>query len=155
MRARLAWCALGLALCAGGAFAETPAAAAGRQAQSIARATMSPFCPGKTIAACPSPRAEQWRADIRAWVSQGASAGEIQARLQRRAPGFDLEGRPGRGWDWALPLGALAVVTIWLLVLLARLRPRGDGEQAAPPLAAGADDAELDTRLEAELLEVG
>ena len=63
--------------------------AAARRAQQLAGATMSPFCPGKTIDACPSPRAGAWRADLRRWTAEGVDSAEIRRRLQARVPGFD------------------------------------------------------------------
>ena len=118
-----------------------------RRTQAIARETMSPFCPGKTIDACPSPAARAWRADIRAWVARDVTSEEIHRRLQSRVPQFDLEGRPGRAWDWALPLGAFALMTGWLLWLL--VRGRNAREQRLVPEEP--QDDELDARLNAEL----
>ena len=123
-------------------------AALSRQAQAVARNTMSPFCPGKTIDSCPSPRAEAWRRDIRAWLAAGATRAEIMQRLQSRAPTFDLEGRPGRGWDWLIPVGAMAVATLWLCVLWRRHRPQPkEGDSRSETL----ERDELDRRIDADL----
>lgn len=120
-----------------------------RRAQRIAVTTMSPFCPGKTIDACPSPKAGEWRADIRRWSEAGVPSREIRTRLQARVPGFDLSGRPGASWDWALPVGAVALATLWLVLLLRRLlRPA-----ATEPTVVNdeAESDELEVRLNREL----
>lgn len=119
-----------------------------RRNQSLMGSIMSPFCPGKTIESCPSPRAEAWRRDISAWVREGASGEEIRTRLQARVPGFDLSGRPGVSWDWALPVGALALASVWLLVMVMRFR-KNPGAQPTYDSAASRDA--LDDRLDREL----
>src|SRR5690606_7766162 len=50
------------------AVSETPDEQS-RRAAEIYKTTMSPFCPGRTIDACPSPYATEWRDDIRQWVA--------------------------------------------------------------------------------------
>src|SRR5688572_27271063 len=50
-----------------------------RQAESIGRSIMSPFCPGRTVSACPN--AGPWREDIRRWLTEGVDAIEIKRRL--------------------------------------------------------------------------
>jgi cytochrome c-type biogenesis protein CcmH/NrfF len=64
-----------------------------RKATSISRQTMSPFCPGRTLADCPSEYAAEWRRDIRQMVAEGKSASEIQAELESRVGG-NLSGIP-------------------------------------------------------------
>ena len=43
----------------------------------VAKSIMSPVCPGRLIADCPSPEAEQLREVIRRQIKQGKSKGEI------------------------------------------------------------------------------
>lgn len=117
-----------------------------RVEQSLMGSIMSPFCPGKTIDSCPSPRAEVWRHDIRQWVSEGESGEQIRARLQARTPNFDISGRPGVTWDWALPVAAMALATLWLASRVRR-------DKGTPPPSATSEtkrDA-LDERLDREL----
>lgn len=101
------------------------------QAFDIAQRTMSPFCPGRTLADCPSGKATEWRQDIRAMLEQGKSAAEIQKILNQRA-GTNLTGTPESSLGWALPvglcLGALGVLTL----VLRRIR-----QDEAPPEQAG------------------
>jgi cytochrome c-type biogenesis protein CcmH/NrfF len=145
--------------------AQAPAAAAlsdqerDRQAESIARSIMSPFCPGRTVSACPN--AGPWRDDIRNWVSEGVPAEEIRARLAARVPAHNLEGAPIEKHSWVLPVG-LSVLGIGMLVFLLRylVTPRRedplDGTGAAAREATGPDaDAaaseDWDKRLDQEL----
>jgi len=58
--------------------AEVDADAAQQRAGGIIARTASPFCPGKTLEACPSPGAAEWRADIRRWTAAGALAAMAQ-----------------------------------------------------------------------------
>ena len=66
-----------------------------KDAASIARQTMSPFCPWRTLADCPSPNAAAWRAEIQELLEQGKSPREIQLMFEGRAE-RDLSGIPHR-----------------------------------------------------------
>lgn len=162
------WCVLSLvcvsALCATayGASAETPEDQA-RRAAEIYKTTMSPFCPGRTVDACPSPNATAWRDDIRLWVSEGLSTEEIRRRLKKRAD-QDLSGAPTTAADSVLPVVA-TVLSLVLLGFLLRLLvkpganslPTSAGE-TLPTKERGktaaqdkASEDELDDRLKREL----
>jgi cytochrome c-type biogenesis protein CcmH/NrfF len=136
-----------------------------RQAEAIARSIMSPFCPGRTVSACPV--SGPWRADIRKWVAEGVDADEIKRRLHERVPDHNLMGVPKNRLGWALPVG-LGVAAIGILVFLLRylVGPKAGGasgareEAAAPaakaqpstsPAASRANGEDYDERLEQEL----
>lgn len=85
----------------------------------IYKTTMSPFCPGRTLDACPSPNATAWRDDIRHWVAEGLSTEEIRHRLAQRTE-QDLTGAPSTALDAVLPFGA-TVLSLVLLGALLRL----------------------------------
>lgn len=132
------------------AHAQAPSEELGlsQRSRAIERSTMSPFCPGKTLYDCPSPRAAEWRADIRGWLAEGATAEQIRRRLQAREPEFDLDGARPSG---VVMGGLLALVTLIMLavgvVVWRRSRSPGldeDDDEPEPP-------SELDARLEAEL----
>ncbi len=130
-----------------------PAASAqGDRALSIARRTMSPFCPGATVDGCTSPRAAEWRRDIRGWVDEGLSDAEIQSRLQARAPEFNLSGLPSEQ-DWTFPFSATLVASVILFFAARRLvrRRQESGESVANESAGESSEDELDARLDAEL----
>jgi cytochrome c-type biogenesis protein CcmH/NrfF len=120
----------------------------GQRTRAIAENLMSPFCPGMTLAACTSPAAREWRADIREWVNQGLGDDEIRSRLEQRA-GHDLSGTPRSALGWFLPLTITAGSMALLAWLLYRWRRTDDAKPKAPkPVEL---DAALDARLEARL----
>jgi len=119
----------------------------GRQVQSIVRNTLSPFCPGKTLNSCPSPKAGEWRRDIREWVEAGVPEPEIRDRLQARVPAFDLSIPPVKS-GWVIPAVAVALSTLWFVVMARKFRGRGGPRRQAkaPP-----QNQDLDARLDEEL----
>jgi cytochrome c-type biogenesis protein CcmH/NrfF len=124
---------------------ETPAES--RQVQSIVRKTASPFCPGKTLDSCPSPKAGEWRRDIREWVGEGVSEPEIRDRLQARVPGFDLSIPPVKS-GWVIPVIAVVLSTWWFVAMARRFRRRDTSGQE---VEARMQDPTLDARLDEEL----
>jgi cytochrome c-type biogenesis protein CcmH/NrfF len=134
-----------------------------RQAESIARSIMSPFCPGRTVSACPN--AGPWREDIRKWVAEGVDADEIKQRLSERVPEHNLMGVPKNRLGWVLPVG-LGVGAIGILIFLlrylvsakagaagtAREEPAAPVAKAKPGAAAArANGEDYDERLKQEL----
>lgn len=105
---------------------------------------MSPFCPGRTVSACPN--AGPWRDDIRRWVGEGVDSNEIKRRLAERVPDHNLGGAPKNRLGWILPVG-LALAAVGLLVFLLRYLtgPRagaaGTGGQALGAAAGGSEHA--------------
>ena len=138
-----------LALACAGASAED-APNEGRRVQSIVRHTASPFCPGKTLDSCPSPKAGEWRRDIHRWVSDGVSEPEIRDRLQARVPGFDLSIPPVKS-GWVIPAIAVVLSTFWLIVMARRFY-RGS-QRRSEPTRFEASEA-LDARLDDELTQL-
>jgi cytochrome c-type biogenesis protein CcmH len=132
------------------------------KAAAIARQTMSPFCPGRTLADCPSEYAAEWRRDIRQLLAEGKSPVEIQDELERRA-GANLSGSPARDTSYWIP-AAFALLGVGVLgAIFVRLRtapaPRDTkaaaDQEAAPHSGTTAakpniDDARLDAELAAE-----
>ena len=121
-----------------------------RQVQTIVRNTASPFCPGKTLDSCPSPKAAEWRQDVHEWVAEGVPESEIRDRLQARVPGFDLSIPPVK-WGWVIPLLALILSTSWFVVMARRFRRRGASQRHRPRVQS--QDA-LDARLDHELAQL-
>lgn len=133
-----------------------------REAASVASAVMSPFCPGRTLSACPSPRAAEWRAEIGAWVAEGVPRDEIVQRLQARVPDLNLTSDRNALYGWIAPALALLVLGALVLGVGRRLlrgrrheRPDALSASAGPgPSAATTDDPALapyTELLEAEL----
>lgn len=129
-----------------------------REAESIARSVMSPFCEGRTISACPV--AGPLRDDIRKWVHEGVPADQIRDRLHNMFPQHNLLGVPPNRLGAALPVGAglLAAAALFFafryLLRPAKAKPaaaKADGADPKPSPAQkpGEDyDARLDEELE-------
>ena len=118
-----------------------------RQVQGIVRNTLSPFCPGKTLDSCPSPKAGEWRRDIRAWVAEGVPESEIRTRLQERVPDFNLSIPPVKS-GWVIPVVALVLSTLWFIVMALKFRRRGPIQREGE---TGGREPNLDARLDEEL----
>ena len=84
--------------------ASDPAGSAGSSAAEVAEAKdlatqlshdlMSPYCPGRTIATCPSPQARKLETSILEQAMAGRTRVEIEAQLAERFP--DIRGYIGR-----------------------------------------------------------
>jgi cytochrome c-type biogenesis protein CcmH/NrfF len=126
-----------------------------REAESIARSVMSPFCEGRTISACPV--AGPLRDDIRKWVHEGVPAPEIRDRLHQMFPEHNLLGVPPNRLGAALPIGAALLAAAALFFAFRYLlKPKA----AAPAKTDGADpkpsatqkpSEDYDARLDEEL----
>ena len=130
----------------------------------LAHELMSPYCPGRTLSACPSERA----AEVRQWIllqeAAGATREEVVANLEARF-GEQIYSAPAvRGWGlaaWALPLGALGLGALVVIWVLRRMVVRRDAEPLATESDAssiavstdssGARDTELERLVDAEL----
>ncbi|MEE3329094.1 MAG: cytochrome c-type biogenesis protein CcmH [Myxococcota bacterium] len=123
---------------------------------------MSPFCPGRTLAACTSPQA----AELRQWIllqeAAGTSREEVIVILEERF-GDAIRSTPEvEGWGlaaWLLPVSALAIGAVLVFLVLRRLvgPPSGTRPDSAtqadrePPAAGSADDQDLARRVDQEL----
>jgi cytochrome c-type biogenesis protein CcmH/NrfF len=128
--------------------------------QSLSNDLMSPYCPGRTIASCPSPQARQLEDHILAQAQAGKSREEIETALVDRF-GQSMMGyqpQPVLLYGSAL-VGLLALVALVMMGRRWVRRPAGVGVAAAVAAGAAAgataqpSRAELD-RLEDELDEV-
>ncbi len=130
-----------------------------REAAAIARQTMSPFCPGRTLSDCPSEYATAWRRDIREMVARGMSAAEIQKELESRV-GENLSGSPNRDASYGVSIGLALGAALVLFFVLSKLRqnsrttdkPKAEKTRASEEKEVAIDpNAVDDTRLEEEL----
>jgi cytochrome c-type biogenesis protein CcmH len=114
---------------------------------------MSPFCPGLTLANCPSVYADTLRVSVRARVLAGESPDSIVESLVA-AFGEGIRGAPrARGFGlalWAMPLVALGLggigVIWWLRVRGVQARPAlvTDGPDGGAPAPTPAELAGLE-----------
>jgi cytochrome c-type biogenesis protein CcmH/NrfF len=104
-------------------------------AYDLAGELMSPFCPGRTLASCPSPQAGELIQWIATQEAAGATREEVVRMLIERYGEDILGAPPAKGitlWAWVLPvLGFLAIGAFALLVLRRIVAP------AASPARAG------------------
>jgi cytochrome c-type biogenesis protein CcmH/NrfF len=117
-------------------------------ARSIINETLSPFCPGLILAACPSPQADSLRKVIVLRVSNGDSRERIEADLARsfgdqlraapKAAGFGLVA-------WLAPSTLLLVGGIGIFFWLrgAKAPPTASASASPRPTGSLADDARL------------
>lgn len=137
-RGALALLVAGLTLIGPAAAQQYPAeveTAAGR----IFTSTMSPYCPGRTLATCPSPQAADLRDEVKAWVAAGLSNDSIQGILYARYGEIVRAAPRARGVGliaWVVPGLVLLVGGMLLVVWLADVR-----DARPPPIAPDPGDA--------------
>ncbi len=105
----------------------------------VSQEVYSPYCPGKTLAMCPSAQALNTRMEVQEWAREGMSADEIKAVLfDRYGQEYELVEPSTR--DNALLLGGIlggmvvAVFLVGFVLTRGHLRTRDDDEDS------GADD---------------
>jgi len=101
----------------------------------------SPYCPGRTLATCPSPQARKLEAQILEQAREGQSRETIEKTLVERFPDIrGYIGRPELVWGTAVA----ALVALILLYGAARRWVRGSPRtQAEAPAPASPDAAAL------------
>ena len=125
------------------------------KAQRLFGELMSPYCPGLTLATCPSPGADSLRADIRTRLDRGETPRAIRAAYVSDWGERILGAPPVRHWGivlWLMPgvllLLGVAVLTMWLRRLRPTLEESTSGDALLDVGAVTPVDQE---RLEAEL----
>ena len=123
---------------------------------------MSPFCPGRTLAACTSPQAAELRQEILLLEAAGASEEEVRANLLERY-GDSIRAAPkAEGWGlsaYVLPAVfflAAGGLVVFLLQRMVRSTPTSErqssaGAAAPPPLGTPEEEAELARVVDEEL----
>jgi cytochrome c-type biogenesis protein CcmH/NrfF len=95
---------------------------------------MSPYCPGRTLAECPSPAADELRLWILTQAAAGADRSEVEASLYARF-GDEIRTTPrAEGWGLAayvIPSLAFLAFGGVVLLVLRRLVGAGDKSPAA------------------------
>ena len=119
-------------------------------AQEINDSTMSPYCPGRTLGACPSPQARDLRNQVHDWLKEGQSPSQVQERLIAMF-GQEVTGVPkaeGFGFmAWFGPIIFLGLFLVAILYAIKRMQKRS-AIRKVPPLHA---DDQMKTRIENEL----
>jgi cytochrome c-type biogenesis protein CcmH/NrfF len=160
-------CALGSGPASAQGLADEPSATGGPPpwAYSMAHDLMSPFCPGRTLAACPSPQADE----LRQWILFQAAAGQSRAEIEKTL--FERFGdamlsapKAEGGWGvsaYGIPIAGFVVGGAFVFFVITRLARSGrrtaEGEPTPLPLKAAAvpgaslSDAELERLVDEEL----
>ena len=118
----------------------------------ISHELMSPFCPGRTLASCPSEKADELRLWILLQESAGATREEVEAQLVAR---YGSEILPAPAPDDAAGIAGYAVPTLAIVAGLPRVgwllrRLTGSGERGALQAAVPEGEA-IDPELAAEI----
>jgi cytochrome c-type biogenesis protein CcmH/NrfF len=128
----------------------------------MAHDLMSPFCPGRTLAACPSPQADQLRQWILFQAAAGQTRDELEATLYDRFGDVLLSAPKAEGgWGisaYAIPIGGFLLggpLVAFAIFRLARgtAAPEAAADSAATPHPAtgpALDDAELERLVDEE-----
>lgn len=147
------WSLLVALLLAPAAAAQPDPAAPEGWAYDLANDLMSPYCPGRTLAECPSPQAETLRVWLLVQEAAGRSRDEVEAELLARFGDGILAAPRPEGFGLAAYLVPVAVFLAGGLLLWVFLRrqtrpaPAPAGRPAtAPPL-----DPELERLVDEDL----
>lgn len=133
----------------------------------MAHDLMSPFCPGRTLAECPSPQATELRFWILTQAAAGASETEVRAMLTDRFGDVLLAAPRAEGWGlsaYVIPIAFFVIGGPVVLLIIRRLvagrtadtLPRAEANDASSPSPPSppAPDPELERQLEIELGEL-
>jgi cytochrome c-type biogenesis protein CcmH len=120
------------------------------QAQELYDEVMSPFCPGRTLANCPSPQAARLRDQIKERLAAGATGDEVKEELYEAYGEVVLGAPQARGFGlvaWIVPGLFIVAGAVVLVLWIASMK-----RQTVVDAAAAADmDFEARARLESEL----
>lgn len=129
----------------------------------LAREVMSPFCPGRTIASCPSPQAAALIQEIQTKERAGVTREEVEAELYAQYGDVIRAAPKPEGWGLAayvIPvLAALAGVAVVALVLR-RISSASGSRKPAPTAAVGSmaptsTDDEIERLVDREIEQLG
>jgi len=119
----------------------------------VANELMSPYCPGRTLADCPSDQAAELRRWILAQEEKGRSRADVEAELYQRYGDGILQAPRPEGFG----LAAYVIPTVAFLAggtvvgLFLRRQRAGGAAALAAPRAAAPLDPELDRLLDEEM----
>jgi cytochrome c-type biogenesis protein CcmH len=138
-----------IAVALGAAFAviagRTPDPSAVPTSEEVSKRVMSPFCPGLTLAECPTRQAAELRTRIEEKISAGWTNRQIDAWLVANY-GEGALGRPPEAAVWAVPAILLAAGVLIVALLVARWAG-GRGRAPDPDLTGPERElVELDLR---------
>jgi cytochrome c-type biogenesis protein CcmH/NrfF len=138
------------------ALGAAAATAAQGWAYELQNELMSPYCPGRTLADCPSPQAQT----LRMWLIMQEAAGrpraEVEAELQRRYGDAILSSPRAEGFGIAAYVVPALLFAAGLALLVWFLRRQTHAAPLSPAAGSGASaplDPELERLIDEELRE--
>lgn len=127
------------------AFAQVDDGTVSRISHEVSMEVYSPFCPGKTLAMCPSPNAAEVRMDIQAMAKKGMEKEDIKnAVVSKYGEEFRLQEPPASDNFGLLGVIFLTLLTAVGIVSFISRRKSGDAAEAAPTTEKAEDDEYLD-----------
>jgi cytochrome c-type biogenesis protein CcmH/NrfF len=123
----------------------------------MAHDLMSPYCPGRTLAECPSPQATELRFWILTQAAAGASEEEVRAMLADRFGDVLLTSPRAEGWGlfaYVIPIAFFVIGGPVVVLIIRRLVAGAAGQTIPPAEPSQAADSELERQLENELGEL-
>lgn len=129
-------------------------------AYAMAHDLMSPYCPGRTLAECPSPQATSLRFEILMQAAAGASEEEVREMLASRYGDVLLAAPRAEGWGlsaYVIPIAFFVLGGPVVILIIRRITAKGPAaDQQVPVAAAPAStpaESDLEKQLEKELAE--
>ena len=136
-------------------------------AYAMAHELMSPYCPGRTLAECPSPQATELRFWILTQAAAGVSEEDVREMLAERFGDILLAAPRAEGWGlsaYVVPIGFFVLGGPVVFLIIRRLASSKGVENYVSPRAMGPNsaaaagsadpvDLELEKQLERELAE--
>lgn len=145
---------LALGLLVGSASAQQPAPEPEGWSYDLAHELMSPFCPGRTLAECPSSQADTLRMWLHVQEASGRSEEEVKEELVERFGERILSSPRPEGFGLAayvVPVLAFVAggVLVWAFLRRQTREAAARAEAAAP--ATGSVDPDLERLVDEEL----
>ena len=125
-------------------------------AYELANELMSPFCPGRTLADCPSPQAKSLQLWIQVQEAAGRTRVDVKDELVERYGDIVLAAPRAEGFGvtaYAIPIAVFfggGGLVVWLLRRLTRDPSGGEAAQPGAPI-----DPELERAVDEELARGG
>jgi cytochrome c-type biogenesis protein CcmH len=123
------------------------------EVNAIARQLYCPVCENEPLDVCRTAACQQWRAQIAQMLGEGQTEQQIKQYFVDRYGLRVLAQPPAEGNSlllWALPIVALILGSVYVTLLLRRMRARGAAAATAPKPPRPTDDEYLD-RVEQDL----
>jgi cytochrome c-type biogenesis protein CcmH/NrfF len=119
--------------------------------QEISDSIMSPYCPGRTLSACPSEKARELRVEISRFLERGYSRDAVIRQLKGMF-GNTIQASPepsGFGIiAWSAPFFIIVCIGFGLLILLVVLKTKAGTSQVTPSKSL---ESELDLEIQKRL----